>query len=76
MELEDKTEDHDSPMDCSGGDKICLTQIHKSMEEFLHMVFTSVSDTDLRKLWHLIVVGTPFTAIPWLDEVMAAKCLY
>ena len=75
MELEDKTEDRDGSMDCSGSDKVRLTQVHKSTEEFLRTAFTSVSNADRRQLrQRFIVPDTPFTAAPRLDKVMAAEC--
>ena len=74
MELEDKTEDRDSFMDHPAGDKV---QVHKSTEEFLYniMALTSVSNANQRQLWQCFIVpGTPFTAAPRLDKVMAAEC--
>ena len=75
MELEDENEDRDSSMDPPGGDKVRLTKVHQSTEEFLRAAFTSVSNVDRRQLRHrFIVPDTPFTAAPRLDKVMAAEC--
>ena len=75
MELEDEMEDRDGSMDRPGSDKVRLTQVHKSTEEFLHTAFTSVSNADRRQLrQRFIVPDTPFTAAPRLDKVMAAEC--
>ena len=47
MELEDKHEDRARQLHGpSGGNKVCLTQAHRSTKEFLHAVFTSVSNAD------------------------------
>ena len=75
MELEDENEDRDSSMDRPGGDKVCLTKVHQSTEEFLRAAFTSVSNVDRRQLrQRFIVPDTPFTAAPRLDKVMATEC--
>ena len=60
MELEDETEDRDGSMDHPGSDKVCLTQVHKSTEEFLRTAFTSVSKADRRQLrQRFIMPDTP-----------------
>ena len=76
MELEDEVEGQgDSPVDCTGGDKVCLTQVHKSTEDFLCKAFTAVSNTDRRQIrQEFIVPDTPFTTAPRLDKVMAVEC--
>ena len=59
-------------MDRPGGNKVCLTKVHQSTEEFLRAAFTSVSNADRRQLrQRFIVLDTPFTAAPRLDKVMA-----
>ena len=75
IELEDKNEDRDSSMDRPRGDKVRLTKVHQSTEEFLRAAFTSVSNADQRQLrQRFIIPDTPFTAAPRLDKVMAAEC--
>ena len=69
MELEDETEDCDGSMDRPGSDKVCLTQVYKSTEEFLRKVYTSVSNADRRQLRQcFIVLDTPFSATTRLDK--------
>ncbi len=76
MELEDKVEGQgDSPVDRPGDDKVRLTQVHKSTEDFLHKAFTPVSNTDQRQLrQQFIVPDTPFTTAPRLDKVITVEC--
>ena len=75
MELEDETEDRDGSMDRPGSDKVRLTQVHKTTEEFLRTAFTLVSNADRRQFrQRFIVPDTSFTAAPQLDKVMAAEC--
>ena len=76
MELEDEVEGQgDSPVDRTGGNKICLTQVHECTEDFLRKAFTAVSSTDRRQLrQQFIVLDMPFTTAPRLDKVMAAEC--
>ena len=76
MELADEDEGQgDSPVDRTGGDKVRLTQVHKSTEDFLRKAFNAVSNTDRRQIrQQFIVPDTPFTTAPRLDKVMAAEC--
>ena len=62
-------------MDRPGGNKIHLTQVHKSTEDFLSTAFTPVSNPEWRQLrQQFIVLDTPFITALQLDKVMAAEC--
>lgn len=76
MELKDEVEGQvGSPVDCTGGNKIRLTHVQKSTEDFLRKTFTAISNIDRRQLkQQFIVPDTLFTTAPWLDKVMAGEC--
>ena len=77
MELEDELEDSAGNISSEtlGGDKVHLTQVHESTEEFLRKAFSSVNNAERRQLkQQYIVPNTVFTASPRLDKVMAAEC--
>ena len=77
MELEYELDDSTSNISSEkpGGDKVHLTQVHNSTEEFLRKAFTSVNNAECRQLRRqYIVTDVPFTTSPHLDKVMTAEC--
>ena len=77
MELKDNPEDAAGHITSKkpGGEKVHLTQVHESIEEFLRKAFIPVNNAECRQLrQQYIVLDTPFTTSPRLDKVMAVEC--
>ena len=78
MEFEDDPADVNK-VDRSGkrpkGEKLCLTKVEESTEDFLQEAFTPMSNENQNDLWgKFTVVDTPFTTQPRLDKLMATEC--
>ena len=77
MELESEEENPNSsqkPAETASYDKICITPVLESTEEFLKTAFSPMENKDRRQLWHqFIVPNTPFTTSPHLDKMIAGE---
>ena len=80
MELENAKLDADKVSksvwsECPKSEKLNLTKMEESTEQFLREVFTLMDSDDYKGLWSkFIVPDTPFTTPPHLDKVMAVEC--
>ena len=78
MELQDANGDADEVGNSAKrpkGEKLCLTKVEDTTEQFLCEVFTPMQNEDCKDLCSkFIVPDTPFTTPPHLDKLMATEC--
>ena len=77
MKPEDKLEDPAGNITSMKpeGDKVHLTQLYDSKDEFLHKTFIPMNSAERRQFrQQYIIPDTPFTTSPCLDMVMVVEC--
>ena len=81
LESEDEHNDHSINSEASKTaepvcfDKIRITPVLETTEEFLKSAFSPMENGSRRQLWHqFIVPDTPFTTLPHLNKFIVGEC--